>query len=96
MSQVTKEDIKKIARLARIEVAEGEQEALANQVGGIISWVEKLNEVNTDNVEALNTIQQTSLRLNEDKITDGDLAEDVLKNSKDAKYGYFAVPKVIE
>ncbi len=96
MSQVTKEDIKKIARLARIEVAEGEQEALANQVGGIISWVEKLNEVNTDNVEALNTIQQTSLRLNEDEITEGSIAEDVLKNSKDAKYGYFAVPKVIE
>ncbi len=96
MSHVTKEDIKKIARLARIEVAEGEQEALANQVGGIISWVEKLNEVNTDNVEALNTIQQTSLRLNEDEITEGSIAEDVLKNSKDAKYGYFAVPKVIE
>jgi aspartyl-tRNA(Asn)/glutamyl-tRNA(Gln) amidotransferase subunit C len=96
MPQVTKEDIKKVSRLARIEVAENDRENLANQVGGIITWVEKLNEVNTDNVEPLSTIQQNSLRLNIDEINDGNIAEDVLKNSKDAKYGYFAVPKVIE
>lgn len=96
MPQVTKEDIKKVSRLARIEVAENDRENLANQVGGIITWVEKLNEVNTDNVEPLSTIQQNSLRLNIDEITDGNITEDVLKNSKDAKYGYFAVPKVIE
>jgi len=96
MSQVTKEDIKKVSRLARIEVAENERENLAKQVGGIIAWVEKLGEVNTDNVEALNTIQQNSLRLNKDEVTDGNIASDVLQNSKDAKYGYFTVPKVIE
>ena len=96
MSQVTKEDIKKVSRLARIEVAENERENLAKQVGGIIAWVEKLGEVNTDNVEALNTIEQNSLRLNKDEVTDGNIASDVLQNSKDAKYGYFTVPKVIE
>lgn len=96
MSNVTAENIKKISRLARIEIKEEERENLAKQVGGIIGWVEALNEVNTDNVEPLTNIHGESLRLNKDEVLDGNIAEDVLKNSKDAKYGYFAVPKVIE
>ncbi len=96
MSNVTPENIKKVARLAKIEVLEADRENLAKQVGGIIQWVEQLNEVNTDNVEPLTNIHGESLRLNKDVVSDGNIAEDVLKNSKDAKYGYFAVPKVIE
>lgn len=96
MSNVTPEDIKKVSRLARIEVAESERENLAKQVNGIINWVEKLNEVNTDNVEPLDNVGGQLLRLNKDEISDGNIVEDVLKNSKDAKYNYFAVPKVIE
>ena len=96
MSNVTSENIKKVARLARIEVLEADRENLAKQVGGIIKWVEQLNEVNTDNVEPLTNVHGEPLRLNADVISDGNIAEDVLKNSKDAKYGYFAVPKVIE
>jgi aspartyl-tRNA(Asn)/glutamyl-tRNA(Gln) amidotransferase subunit C len=93
---ITAQDIKKISRLARIEVRQEELETLANQVGGIISWVEKLGEVNTDNVEALNSVGEENLRLNKDEISDGNIASDVLKNSAAAKYDYFAVPKVIE
>lgn len=96
MAHVTKEDIKKVSRLARIEVAEDERETLAKQVNGIIGWVEKLNEVNTDGIEPLTNVHETSLRLNKDEVLDGDIAEDVLKNAPNAKYGYFSVPKVIE
>jgi aspartyl-tRNA(Asn)/glutamyl-tRNA(Gln) amidotransferase subunit C len=96
MSNVTKEDIKKISRLARIEIPEADLEKTAKQVNGIIGWVEKLNEVNTDNVEPLINVNEMPLRLNEDKISEGGIAEDVLKNSKNAKYNYFTVPKVIE
>ncbi len=96
MSNVTSENIKKVARLARIEVLEADRENLAKQVGGIIGWVEQLSEVNTENVEPLTNIHGESLRLNADVVSDDNIAEDILKNSKDAKYGYFAVPKVIE
>ncbi len=96
MSNVTKENIKKISRLARIEVAEEKRETLANQVNSIIGWVEKLNEVNTDGVEPLISVHNAPLRLNKDEITDGNIAEDILKNAPKAKYGYFSVPKVIE
>jgi aspartyl-tRNA(Asn)/glutamyl-tRNA(Gln) amidotransferase subunit C len=96
MVKVTKEDITKISRLARIATSDAEKEALASQVGKIIGWVEELSEVNTDNVEPLVNVNEMNLTLNEDKISDGNIAEDVLKNAKDAKYGYFSVPKVIE
>ncbi len=96
MSVVSKEDFKKISRLARIEIPEESRETIAAQVGSIITWVEKLNEVNTDNVEPLTNVHDMSLRLNADEISDGNIAEDVLKNAKNAKYGYFAVPKVLE
>lgn len=96
MSEINKEDFKKISRLARIEISPKEAETMPKQVGGIISWVEQLNEVNTDNVEPLTNVHDMSLRLNKDEVSDGDIAEQVLKNAKDAKYGYFAVPKVIE
>jgi len=97
MSNVTKDDIKKISRLARIEVPEENREKLANQVNSIIGWVEKLSEVNTDNVEPLTNVHDMPLPLQKDEITDGNIAADVLKNAKEnAKYEYFAVPKVIE
>ncbi|OFW80622.1 MAG: asparaginyl/glutamyl-tRNA amidotransferase subunit C [Alphaproteobacteria bacterium RIFCSPLOWO2_01_FULL_40_26] len=96
MSQITKEDIKKISRLARIEVPEDRQEFLASQIGNVINWVEQLNEVNTDNVKPFINVHDMSLRLNQDEISDGNISADILKNAKNAKYGYFSVPKVIE
>jgi aspartyl-tRNA(Asn)/glutamyl-tRNA(Gln) amidotransferase subunit C len=96
MSQITPADIKKIARLARIEIAPNDSEALTKQLGSIISWVEQLNEVNTDNVSALTSVCNMNLRLNEDKIADGNIAPDILQNAKNPIYGYFSVPKVIE
>ncbi len=96
MAQVTKEDITKISRLARIEVADSEKENLAMQVGKIIAWVEELNEVDTNNVLPLTNVHEIELKMNKDEVSDGNIAESVLANSVDAKYGYFTVPKVIE
>lgn len=96
MAQLTEKNIKKVARLARIEVTGDSCAQLTTQVGSIIDWVEKLNEVDTNNVEPLTNVHEMTLRLNTDEVTDGDIADDVLKNAPNAKYGYFTVPKVIE
>lgn len=96
MPQVTEKDIKKVARLARIAVSHAECATLTTQVGNIINWAEQLNEVDTTNVEPLHNVHDLPLRMEKDEVTDGNIAEDVLKNAKNAKYGYFAVPKVIE
>lgn len=96
MTEITNKDIKKIARLARIEIDEKECDSFSEKLDGIIHWVETLNEVDTDNVEPMINVHHAALRQVEDEVKDGDIAEDVLKNAKDSKYGYFAVPKVIE
>ncbi len=93
MSEISKEDFKKISRLARIEILPGDT---SKQISGIIAWVDQLNEVNTGDIEPLTNVHDMSLRLNKDEVLDGEIADQVLKNAKDAKYGYFAVPKVIE
>ena len=62
----------------------------------ILSWIEELNEINTDNVEPLISVNDTTLRLREDEITDGNYQEAVLANAPDKEYDYFAVPKVVE
>lgn len=96
MSSVTIKDITKVAKLARIEIKENEKQPLASQLNSIINWVENLNEVNTDNIEPLSNVHNTTLKMHKDKITDGDITQDILKNSPNAKYNYFTVPKVIE
>ncbi len=96
MSQITKDDIKKIARLSKIKVADENLENLAQQLTSITNFVATLKEVNTDNVAIVNNVHDAALRLNKDEINDGNISDDILKNSNNAKYGYFTVPKVIE
>jgi len=93
---ITEKDIKKIAKLAKIAITEEEQKQFTKQVGEIIKWVEQLNEIDTNNVKELTNVNEIYLRINEDKISDGDILEQVLSNSKKNIFGYFTVPKVIE
>jgi aspartyl-tRNA(Asn)/glutamyl-tRNA(Gln) amidotransferase subunit C len=96
MTKITATDVKKIASLARIEILDEERDSMVNQLSGIISWVETLKEVDTDNIEPLINVHNMSLRLQEDKILQENNSEEILKNSKSAKYNYYTVPKVIE
>lgn len=96
MSHITKEDIKKISRLAKIAITEDEFEYYAQQLTSITSWIETLKEVNTDNIEPMVSVFDTPLRMEKDEVSDGDIADEILQNSKSAKYNYFTVPKVIE
>lgn len=95
MANITQKDIEKISRLAQIEIKE-EKELIASQINNVINWVEKLKEVDTQNVEPMINVHENSLILNNDEVSDGNIADDVLKNAPQALYGYFAVPKVIE
>ena len=95
MAKITQKDIEKISRLAQIEIKD-EKEILATQIENVINWIEKLNEVNTDNVEPMINVHNEPLHLNADEVNFGNIADDVLKNAPKQIYGYFAVPKVIE
>jgi aspartyl-tRNA(Asn)/glutamyl-tRNA(Gln) amidotransferase subunit C len=93
---VTNEQVRHIARLARIAMSEDEIERLAPELNNILSWVEQLGEVNTDGIEPLTAVIDQKLRLRDDVVTDGNIRDDVLANAPDAQHGFFAVPKVIE
>jgi aspartyl-tRNA(Asn)/glutamyl-tRNA(Gln) amidotransferase subunit C len=93
---VTPDQVRHIARLARIEMSDAEIEALAPELNNILGWVEQLGEVNTDGVEPLTAVIDTKLRLRDDAVSDGDCRDEVLANAPGAEHGFFAVPKVIE
>ncbi len=93
---LTIEDVKKVARLARMKMTDAELEQHKEKLSGIIDFVEQLSEVDTDNVEPLQSVVDIKLRLRADEITDGDLHDDILKNAPEQLEGFFAVPKVVE
>ena len=93
---VTPEQVRHIARLARIAMSDEEIAALAPELNNILGWVEQLGEVNTDGVEPLTAVIPNELRLREDAVTDGNKRDDILANAPVAEHGFFAVPKVIE
>lgn len=88
--------VKKIAKLARIEVTDSEIASYATELSKILAMAEELQSVNTDNVPQMTGAANNALRWREDKVTDGNIREDVLKNAPRAEYGCFLVPKVIE
>ena len=93
---LTIEEVKKIAKLSRIKLSEGEIANYQGEINKIFDWIEQLQEVNTDNVEPMFGTEAHSLPMREDVVTDGDIREQVLANAPESKYGFFAVPKVIE
>ena len=62
----------------------------------IFEFIEKLNELKTENVEPLTSIAETNLRFREDKITSDNIREKILKNSPENNDDFFVVPKVVE
>ena len=93
---VTNEQVRHIAKLARIAMSDAEVEAMVPEFNNILGWVEQLAEVDTDGVEPLTAVIANELRLRDDIVDDGDCRAAVLKNAPDAQHGFFAVPKVIE
>ena len=93
---VDTEQVRHIAKLARIAMSDAEVEAMVPELNNILGWVEQLGEVDTEGVEPLTAVIQQELRLRVDAVTDGDCRDDVLANAPAAEHGFFAVPKVIE
>lgn len=93
---IDNETVKRVAFLSRLKVEDNKIEATKEEFNKILSWIEELNEVNTDNVEPLISVNDTTLRLRDDEITDGGCQEAVLANAPNKEYDYFAVPKVVE
>ena len=88
--------IKHISKLSRISVVEEKADKLAGDLNSIFKFIEKLNQLKTDNIEPLTSVAETTLKLRTDEVKSKDLREQVIKNSPQDNEDYFVVPKVIE
>ena len=88
--------IKHISKLSRISVDEKKAEKLVGDLNSIFDFIEKLNELKTDNVEPLTSVAETTLRLRSDEVKSKNIRGQIVKNSPQDNEDYFVVPKVIE
>ena len=88
--------IKHISKLSRISVDEKKAEKLAGDLNSIFDFIEKLNELKTDNVEPLTSVAETTLKFRSDEIKSDNIREQIIKNSPEDNEDFFVVPKVVE
>jgi aspartyl-tRNA(Asn)/glutamyl-tRNA(Gln) amidotransferase subunit C len=88
--------IKHISKLSRISVDDAKANKLAGDLNSIFDFIEKLNELNTDKVEPLTSVAETTLKLRTDEVKSKDIRDQILKNSPNENEDFFVVPKVVE
>ncbi len=88
--------VKRIGRLARIRIEEGEVETYQNELNAILGFVEQLGEVDVTGVEPMTPVTPMTLRRREDKVTDGGYPDKIVANAPLTEDNFFMVPKVVE
>ena len=88
--------IKHISKFSRISVDDEKAKKLVGDMNAIFDFIEKLKELDTDNIEPLTSVAETTLKLRVDEVKSGNIREDVLKNSPDENEDFFVVPRVVE
>jgi aspartyl-tRNA(Asn)/glutamyl-tRNA(Gln) amidotransferase subunit C len=88
--------VRHIAHLARIAVADEEVEQLRGEINAILGFVEQLSEVDVGSVEPMTSVMPMVMKKRADVVTDGGDSDAVLKNAPAAERNYFLVPKVLE
>jgi aspartyl-tRNA(Asn)/glutamyl-tRNA(Gln) amidotransferase subunit C len=89
-------NVRRIAHLARIAVAEDEIEHLRGELNAMLSFVEQLSEVDVGGVEPMTSVTPMKMKEREDVVTDGGIAEDIVRNAPATDDQFFLVPKVVE
>ncbi len=96
MKKINEELIDQLAHLARLEFSPEEKEKILGDLNRILDYIDKLNELNTDNVEPLIYLTPNKDILREDIVIENMKKEDALKNAPKKDSDYFRVPKVIQ
>jgi aspartyl-tRNA(Asn)/glutamyl-tRNA(Gln) amidotransferase subunit C len=93
---VDRATVRRIARLARIAITDDEAARLETELSGILDWVAQLDELDTSDVEPMTRVAAMTMKMREDKVTDGFCADDIVKNAPKVDDHYFVVPKIVE
>jgi|SRR3989344_5397649 len=97
---LTKKEVEKIAKLARLGLEESEKEKFAEDLSSVLGYVQKLSEVNIEKVEPMTggtNLENVMREDNETKdIADDEMKADILTAAPDKENGYFKVPSILE
>jgi aspartyl-tRNA(Asn)/glutamyl-tRNA(Gln) amidotransferase subunit C len=93
---IDRETARRVAHLARIEVAEGDLDGVARELSAILSFMDELATVDVEGVEPMTAVTPMRPRWREDVVDDGGYRDKILANAPESRDGFFAVPKVVE
>jgi len=89
--------VRRVAHLARIALPQERVAPMAQELSGILAWIEQLQEVDVEGVAAMaSAVPNLDLPMREDVVTDGGDAGKILANAPKAEDGFFVVPRVVE
>jgi aspartyl-tRNA(Asn)/glutamyl-tRNA(Gln) amidotransferase subunit C len=93
---VDEKTVRHIARLARIALTDEQVGPMADEINGILSWIEQLQEVDVAGIAPLTSVVAQHLRMRDDVVTDGDQVDALMANAPRSEDHFFVVPKVVE
>jgi aspartyl-tRNA(Asn)/glutamyl-tRNA(Gln) amidotransferase subunit C len=95
MSEITIADVEYVAGLAQLSLSDTAKQKLAQELGGILSYIEKLNELDTEGIEPMMHAMPLTNVLREDRVEPSLPRELALKNAPNTDGEYFLVPKIL-
>jgi aspartyl-tRNA(Asn)/glutamyl-tRNA(Gln) amidotransferase subunit C len=93
---IDRDTARRVAHLARIEVAESDLDRIAGELSAILGFMDKLGAVDVEGVEPMTSVTPMALPWRDDVVTEGDQRDRILLNAPAARDGFFTVPKVVE
>lgn len=93
---ISDETIEYVGILAKLELSDAEKEQAKADIGRMLDYIDKLNELDTSGVEPLSHVFPVHNVFREDVVTNGDESEKILANAPEKKDGSFKVPKTVE
>jgi aspartyl-tRNA(Asn)/glutamyl-tRNA(Gln) amidotransferase subunit C len=94
--KISKQEVEHVARLARLELSEGEKDRLIDQLSNILTYVETLNGLDTKGVEPTSHVLDIKNVMRDDVSAPSLPQEQALANAPEKAAGHFKVPKIIE
>jgi aspartyl-tRNA(Asn)/glutamyl-tRNA(Gln) amidotransferase subunit C len=88
--------VKRVAKLARLAVTEGEAERMTGELNAILGFVEQLGEVDVEGVEPMTSVTPMAMKKRADVVNDGNMADRIVANAPMTDNNFFQVPKVVE
>ena len=94
--RITIDQVRHVARLARLELSPDEEQSLQSDLSAILAYVDKLNQLNTEEVEPTAQVGEPGTPMRDDEITNRPAPEEMLANAPARSRDFFKVPKIIE